>query len=90
MAASEHRNLSVLRLLVTGAVTAAVVFVLCWLGTFVAFSSPTHAYISLFTNADVNSGAALVAGSFWSLLFGGMSAGLFGLVYNAAGSLGRR
>lgn len=84
------RTLGVTRLLVTGAATAAVVFVVCWLGTFVPFGSPTHAYIGLFTNADMSSGRALAEGTAWSLLFGGLVAGLFALIYNRAGALVRR
>lgn len=82
--------LGVTRLLVSGGVTAALVFVLCWLGTFVPFSSPTHAYIGLFTLADPNSLKALAEGSVWSLLFGAFSGALFALVYNATRALGRR
>lgn len=82
--------LSVKRLVVAGSVTASVVFVLCWLGTFIPFSSPTHAYIGLFTPEEVKSVNALMEGSLWSLLFGGLSGGLFALIYNAAAPLGRR
>lgn len=82
--------LSVTRLLVAGGVTAAAVFILCWVGIFVPFSSPTHAYISLFTNADMSSGRALVEGTLWSLLFGALVGALFALVYNATAPLGRR
>jgi hypothetical protein len=74
----------------TGAVTAAAVFVLCWLGTLIPWSSPTHAYIGLFTTAEIGSGRALAEGSAWSLLFGGLVGGLFALIYNAAGAFGRR
>ena len=86
----QRHKLGVTRLLITGAATAAVVFVLCWVGTLIPFSSPTHAYISLFTPADVSSGRALVEGTVWSLLFGGLTAGLFALIYNAAAAIGRR
>lgn len=82
--------LSVTRLLVAGGVTAAVVFVLCWLGTFIPFSSPTHAYIGLFTTLEVSSLEALAEGAVWSLLFGALAAGLFALVYNATAPLVRR
>jgi hypothetical protein len=71
-------------------VTAAVIFLLCWLGSFVPFSSATHGYIALFTNAAVNSGAALVEGTSWSLLFGLMIGAVFALIYNATAPLGRR
>lgn len=86
---ATHR-LSVLRLALTGAITAAIVFVLCWLGTFIPFSSPTHAYIGLFTPAEMSSGGALVQGAAWSFLFGGFSGAVLAWVYNALGGLDRR
>jgi len=82
--------LSVARLTVAGGATAAIAFVLCWLGTLVPFASPTHAYISLFTSADVSSVQALGEGALWSLLFGALVGALFALVYNAAAPLARR
>jgi hypothetical protein len=89
-ATGAARTLGVTRLLITGAATAAVVFVVCWLGTLVPFGSPTHAYIGLFTDAEISSGQALAEGTAWSLLFGGLVAGLFALIYNRAGALVRR
>lgn len=86
----RSHTVSVTRLLVAGGVTAAVVFALCWVGTFVPFSSPTHAYLSLFTNADMSSGRALAEGALWSLLFGALVGAAFALIYNATASLGRR
>lgn len=83
-------SVSVARLVVAGGVSAAVIFALCWLGTFVPFSSPTHAYISLFTNADIGSGLALVEGTCWSLLFGALVGLVFALVYNATAALSSR
>ena len=83
-----HR-IGVLRLALAGAITAAAVFVLCWLGTFIPFSSPTHAYIGLFTPAEMSSVAALAQGICWSFLFGGLSGAVFAAVYNALGPLER-
>lgn len=83
-------TLSVARLAIAGGLTAGLVFVMCWLGTFIPFSSPTHAYISLFTNADTSSGLALAQGTCWSLLFGGLVGGLFALIYNATAALERK
>ena len=83
-------TVSVMRLIIAGGFTAAVVFVLCWAGTFVPFSSPTHAYLSLFTNADLSSGRALAEGTLWSLLFGALVGAAFALIYNATAPLGRR
>ncbi|GAA3908477.1 hypothetical protein GCM10022276_28510 [Sphingomonas limnosediminicola] len=86
---TTHR-LDVLRLALTGAITAAVVFALCWLGTLVPFSSPTHAYIRLFTPAEISSDAALAPGLCWSFLFGGLSGAVLAIVYNILGPLGRK
>ena len=82
--------LSVVRLAIAGGVTAAVIFVLCWLGTFVPFSGPTHAYITLFTNAEISSGLALAQGFCWSLLFGLIVGAVFALIYNATAPFGRK
>jgi len=91
MPAADYRHkLSITRLFVTGAATAAAIFVLCWIGTFIPYASPTHAYIGLFTNADMSSGRALVEGTIWSLVFGGLSAALFAVIYNAAARIVRR
>ena len=83
-------TLSVARIAIAGGLTAGLVFVLCWLGTFIPFSSPTHAYISLFTNADSSLGLALAQGTCWSLLFGGLVGGVFALIYNATAALERK
>lgn len=67
-----------------------MVLVLCWIGTFVPFSSPTHAYIGLFTNADHSSATALFQGVCWSFAFGLIVGAVFALIYNATASIGRR
>jgi len=87
--AIETRRIGVLRLALTGAITAAIVFVLCWLGTFIPFSSPTHAYLGLFTPAEMSSVVALAQGICWSFLFGALSGGILAAVYNALAPLER-
>jgi hypothetical protein len=87
--ASHIHRIAVLRLALTGAITAALVFFLCWLGTFIPFSSPTHAYIGIFTPADPNSVGALAQGVCWSFLFGGLSGAVLAAVYNALAPLER-
>jgi hypothetical protein len=79
-----------MRLIIAGGVTAAAVFILCWVGTFIPFSSPKHAYISLFTNADISSGRALAEGTYWSLLFGTLVGAIFAFIYNATAAFDRR
>ena len=89
-AEDEQRTLDVAHLLITGAATAVVIFVVCWLGTLVPRANPSHVYIGLFTNFEAGTSLALIDGSVWSLLFGGLTAALFAVVYNAAGKLVRR
>ena len=80
-------GVSVIRVAVATGIALAVIFILCWIGTLVPFGSPTHAYISLFTNADISSGRALFEGICWSALFGLLSGAVFALIYNATAAL---
>ncbi len=88
----EQRSTSrigVLRLAATLGVGSALIFVLCWLGTFISFGSPTHAYIGLFTLADTQSIQALAEGTIFSLLFGLLSGGVVAGLYNLFAGLDR-
>jgi len=67
----------------------AILMVLCWLGAFIPFSSPTHAYISLFTPAAIHSVRALVEGTFWALLFGLVAGAVLATAYNLLARLER-
>ena len=89
-AGDEVRRLGVRHLVIASGLTAAAVLVLCWIGEFIPFSSPTHAYVGLFSGADPRSIMALGEGSLWSFLFGALVGGLFALIYNATSSLGDR
>ncbi len=82
-------HIGVFRLAVTAGVAAGVIFVLCWIGTFITFASPTHAYIGLFTTADTQSIQALIEGGALSLLFGVLSGGLIAALYNLFAGLDR-
>ena len=87
---TRSNRLGVRRLFIAAGLTAAAVFVLCWIGMFIPFSSPTHAYVGLFTADEARSVSALAEGTLWSLLFGALVGGLFALIYNATASIGRR
>lgn len=87
---SSERRLGVVRLVASGGLAAAVIFMLCWIGTFIPFSSPTHAFIGLFTTEPMSSVNALLEGGLWSLLFGALSAAVFAMIYNALAGLDRR
>lgn len=83
-------RIGVPRLAATLGVGAALIFGLCWLGMFIPVSSPTHAYIGLFTSALPISGAALLEGTFWSFLFGALTGTVLALLYNWFAPLDRR
>jgi hypothetical protein len=80
-------RLDVIRCALTGALVALFLFIACWIGTFIPFSSPTHAYIGLFTPAPMSSAEALLAGSCWSLAFGAVIGAFVALVYNGLGRM---
>lgn len=80
---SASKNIGLLRLAATVGVSAAAIFVLCWVGTLIPISSPTHAYISLFTLAEPTSVQALTEGICWSLLFGALAGATIAVFYNA-------
>ena len=86
---SSSRNLSISRLAATGGVSMALIFVLCWIGTFIPFFSPTHAFIPLFTRAEMQSVTALIEGGVWALLFGLVVGAIVALVYNLFAGLDR-
>lgn len=87
---SRPHRIGVRRLAATLGVGAALIFGFCWLGTFIPLSSPTHAYIGLFTSAQPNSGAALLEGGAWSFLFGALSGAVLAALYNLFVRLDRR
>lgn len=88
----EHstKHVGALRLAASLGAASVVIFVLCWLGTFISTANLPHAYIGLFTSADVQSVQALVEGGLWSLLFGTFSGGMIAAFYNLFASFDRR
>ena len=76
------RRLSVVRVAVAAGVGLAVLMVLCWLGVFLPFGSPTHSYVALFTPAELSSVQALLEGTFWSLGFGLIAGAVLATAYN--------
>ena len=87
---SPRSRIGIRRLALTLGVGAFLIFGLCWIGTFFPLSSPTHAYIGLFTTAPAGSIAALVDGSVWSFLFGNLSGAIVAALYNLFDELDRR
>ena len=83
------RRLSVPRVALAAGAGLAVLMVLCWLGAFLPFGSPTHAYVSLFTPAELTSVQALLEGTFWSLGFGLIAGAVLATAYNLFAGLER-
>ena len=86
----HSHSLDVLRFSLTGALAAGIFFILCWSGAQFAFGSVTHRYLSLFTDAEISSGTALVEGVCWSIAFGLIAGAVIALIYNALAFLDRR
>lgn len=85
----SRRNANVLRLAATGALAAGIFYVICWLGAFLPIGPATHMYLKLFTNAQINSGLALVQGLCWSIIFGLIAGALIAFFYNLLAPLDR-
>ena len=84
------QRIGVARLALTGALAAAIFYLLCWVGAQLPIGPATHMYLQLFTNAELSSTTALIQGLCWSVAFGLIAGGLIALIYNALASLERR
>lgn len=79
---------SVVRLSLTGAVSLAIIYALCWLGTQLNIAV-THRFIGLFTDGDMTAGSTLLIGSCWALGAGLVTGGVIAIVYNLLGLMER-
>ena len=86
---TSYRRLNALRVTVATSLAAVVFLVLCWIGARIGFGPGTHAYISLFSNADVTSVTALLLGICWSFFGGAVIGVIYALIYNALAPLER-
>jgi hypothetical protein len=84
------RKIGVQRLALTGALAAGLFYLLCWIGAQLPIGPATHAYLTLFTNAELSTGRALVEGLIWSVAFGLIAGALVAAIYNAFAFLDRR
>jgi hypothetical protein len=83
------RRLGIVRSALAGAAVLVVLFVTCWIGAAMGGLTVSHMFISLFTAAPVDSQAALLEGSGWSVVFGAATGALVAFFYNLF-SVGRR
>ena len=86
----QRGRLGIFRLTITGAISLAALFGLCWIGTAVTNVQFSHMFIALFTTAPVESAAALAQGLCSSLLFGALAGLLIAWSYNHLGFLDRK
>lgn len=87
---TRRGTLGVARLALTGALTAAIFYIICWIGALLPLGPATHMYLNLFTNADITSSTALIEGICWSIAFGLIAGALIALIYNWLSFLDRR
>ena len=86
---SRPHRLSVLRLALTGALSGALFYIICWIGSLIP-GTPGHMYLELFTTSDVSTTSALVQGVITSLIGGFVIGGLIACVYNSLAFVDRR
>lgn len=88
IAATPHR-VSVLRFALTGSVSGALFYIICWIGSLIP-GTPGHMYLELFTTSDVSTTSALVQGVITSIIGGLVIGGLIAFVYNWLAFVDRR
>ena len=92
--ASETRiapgKVGILRFSITGALSAAVFFILCWVAAWLSIGLFTHKFIPLFTDAESTSSLALFLGTCVALVFGLVVGALVAFFYNLLASLDGR
>lgn len=83
------RRLALGRTAAVGGISMAALMILCWIGTFIPFARPTHAFIGLFSRAATQSVQALLEGTLWAFLFGLLAGAIVAIAYNAMAMLER-
>lgn len=83
------RKLGVMRIAFTGGISAAIIYVLCWIGAQTPYGPGVHMYLQLYTGADLSTGKSLVEGALYS--FGGwlIGGGIIAYIYNSLAALDR-
>ena len=79
---------SVVRLSLTGAVSLAVIYALCWVGAQLNIAV-THRFIGLFTDGDITAVSTLLIGACWALGAGLVVGAVIAIVYNLLGFMER-
>ena len=87
---SAASRTSVLRIAVVTALSASVLYIICWLGAVIGLVPVTHRYLQLFSRADQTSVTALVEGVVSSMAFGFLAGVIFAAIYKSFAFLDRR
>ena len=77
-------RLSVNRLAMTGALSTALLFLICWVSGALGFVG-SHTFVALFTLAPALSATALCIGAISAAVFGGLGGAAIALFYNVLG-----
>ena len=80
--------ISLVRAAIAGGLAFGLVFVACWVGAF-AHIAASHMLVQIFTAQSVTSTGALLEGTIWAIVFGGLTSLLAALFYDEI-PVGRR
>ncbi len=83
---NHSHPIDILRATVTGAITLGIIFVGCWVGARVPLITVSHMFVQLFTTQPPASTGALLEGTLWSVVFGGLTALIAAVTYNVMGA----
>jgi hypothetical protein len=88
-AANHSHRIGITRATLSGAITLGMLFVLCWIGARLPLITVSHMFVQLFTTEPMTSTGALLEGTLWSVVFGGLFAFVAASTYNLMGALDR-
>ncbi|MDT9598517.1 hypothetical protein [Sphingosinicella rhizophila] len=85
--AAAMRRPGIMRSAATGAITAVILFGLCWMSAFLPAGAMAHEYIRMFTRAEFFTATEFLTGLVGSSVFGGLAGGLIAAVSAALGHI---
>lgn len=88
--ATTFRPLGVIHLALVGALTFALLYVLCWAGAVLGFSGVSHLYLALFAPGETTTFLALLQSVCLSLGWGALTGALIAIFFNLFGFLAPR
>jgi hypothetical protein len=89
IASNHSRRIGIARATLSGATTLGILFVVCWIGARLPLITVSHMFVQLFTTQPMTSTGALLEGTLWSVVFGGLFAFVAASTYNLMGAWDR-